>query len=106
MFGKRKPIKEELPEKIVRRARMIPTPDLLDWAENALYTAHKNLSAFRSRPDSPNAAMYYAETKQSVAALSAVLAELEGRTGIKADLAPAPAVSPSLVQQLRQEGVI
>ena len=106
MFRRRKPLKEELPEKVVRRARMIPTPDLLDWAENALYTAHRNLSAYRARPDSPTAPQNFAEARQSVAALSAVLAELESRTGINTDLAPAPSVPPSVIEQLRQEGVI
>lgn len=101
MFGrKRKALKEELPEKVARRAKMIPTPDLLDWAEHSLYQAHRSLSAFRSRPENPEAPLHFAEAKQSLAALLAVLNEVESRTGIDTRLANNPVPAPSAI--LRQ----
>ncbi len=102
MFGKRKPIKQELPEKIARRAKMIPTPDLLDWAEHSLYQAHRSLSSFRSRPENPDAPLHFAEAKQSLAALLAVLNELEDRTGLETRLANDPQPPPSVA--LRNDG--
>lgn len=101
MFRKRKPLKQELPEKIARRARMIPTPDLMDWAEHSLYQAHRSLSAFRSRPEAPDAPLHFSESKQSLAALLAVLEELESRTGIETRLAndPQPPASAILREQ-------
>ena len=100
MLRKRRPLKEELPERIVRRAKMIPTPDLLGWAENALYTAHRQLSAYRARPDAPEAALHFAETRQSTEALLAVLRELESRVGIESTLAATPKPPPSAVDRL------
>ena len=100
MFRKRKPIKQELPEKVARRAKMIPTPDLLDWAENALYTAHRNLSSYRARPEAPDAPMYFSEAKQSTAALLAVLRELESRVGIESLLIKDPLPPKRLIEQL------
>ena len=100
MFRKRKPIKQELPEKVARRAKMIPTPDLLDWAENALYTAHRNLSAYRGRPEAPDAPMYFSEAKQSTEALLAVLRELESRVGIESLLIKDPLPPKRLIEQL------
>lgn len=97
MFGKRKPLKQELPEKIARRAKMIPTPDLLDWAEHSLYQAHRSLSAFRSRPENPEAPLHFAEAKQSLAALLAVLDEVESRTGVETRLANNPVPPQSLI---------
>ena len=101
MFGrKRKPLKQELPEKVARRAKMIPTPDLLDWAENALYTAHRNLSSYRARPEAPDSPMYFSEAKQSTAALLAVLRELESRVGIESLLIKDPLPPKRLIEQL------
>lgn len=100
MFKKRKPLKQELPEKVARRAKMIPTPDLLDWAENALYTAHRNLSSYRARPDAPDSPMYFSEAKQSTEALLAVLRELESRVGIESQLVSDPQPPKMLIERL------
>ena len=101
MFGrKRKPLKQELPEKVARRAKMIPTPDLLDWAENALYTAHRNLSSYRSRPEGPDSPMYFSEARQSTEALLAVLRELESRVGIESLLMSDPHPPKRLIEQV------
>jgi hypothetical protein len=101
MFGrKRKPLKEDLPENVSRRAKMIPTPDLNDWAENALYSAHRNLSSYRSRPHAPEAPMYFSEAKQSVEALLAVMREMEDRIGIEELLADDPKPPKRIIEQM------
>lgn len=81
MFRKRKKLTEELPEKVVRRVKLIPTADLITWAESNLYEAHRNLAAYRARPDAPEAAAYFFEVRQCTEAMLAVLRELEERTG-------------------------
>lgn len=103
MFGKRKSLNEELPEQVTRRAKMIPTPDLLGWAENAMYDAHRNLSSFRARTDAPEAPMYFAETKQSVEALLAVLREIQDRTGMDNSLANKPKPPIAWIETVRQQ---
>lgn len=103
MFRKRKPLKQDLPEKVARRAKMIPTPDLLDWAEHSLYQAHRSLSAFRSRPEAPDAPLHFSESRQSLAALLAVLDELQDRTGIDVRLADNPQPPASVI--VRDDGL-
>lgn len=79
-WNKRKQLHEELPEKIVKRARMIPTSDLMDWAETTIYTVQRDISAIRSRVGPEAAEVYYGEALQSTEALLAILREVDSRT--------------------------
>ena len=78
---KRKQLHEELPEKIVKRAKMIPANELMDWAETTIYTVQRDISAIRSRVGPEAAEVYYGEALQSTEALLAILREVDSRTG-------------------------
>lgn len=41
----RKAVPYEIPPKIVERVSKLPTPDLVSWADQALYTTGRNMTA-------------------------------------------------------------
>jgi hypothetical protein len=60
-----------------KRAAMLPTHDLVPWAETCLYEVGRNLTEFQRSQD-PTA---LAEANQAVAVLGAVMGEINARSG-------------------------
>jgi hypothetical protein len=94
MFWRRKrtPIREELPENIVRRVKSIQAGDLLDWAEATLHHVDNDIKGLRRGV--PNSDAHYGEALQSAYALTAVLQELQYRTHLAPFLETTPPVLP------------
>jgi hypothetical protein len=75
MWGKPKSEPIGIPAHITRRVSALPTPDLTDWADQAIYTTGRYLTQYqRSREQSD---LDEAETGAQV--LMAVIAELRKR---------------------------
>lgn len=51
MWGKRKDIPTGIPEHIVRRVGMLPTGDLVEWADQAIYTTGRYLTLHQRTRD-------------------------------------------------------
>lgn len=75
MFGKR-PVRPDLElDRMRRRAESIPTPDLVSWAEQALFGIGRHLDGYRrSRSDED-----LQEARHGSLALRAVLDEIAKR---------------------------
>ena len=76
-MGLRKPKEVRERTRAERRAAMLPTQELLDWADQSLYTMAKYLSQYRAAPDET---VLLQEALIGAEALQAVLAEVSRRT--------------------------
>ena len=73
------PIAQEVPSVILRRAKMIPTADLLDWSANAAHEVSRNIASLQARTNPDTWESQHAEAVQSAGALYGILRELEQR---------------------------
>lgn len=77
MFGRRKePVVEYgIPEHIIRRVSMLPTPDLVMWSDQAINTVGRYLTLYQRDP-SPDV---IAEARTGAQVLAAIVEEMDRR---------------------------
>lgn len=74
---------------LLRRIRAAGTPELLEWADVALYTAGRCLSEYRKSGET----FWLTDAEQSTSTLHLLVAEIRTRVGAPA-YAPPSAASP------------
>lgn len=78
MFKKKVPFDKPFPEKLARRVSKIPTADLANWADQALYEVGRCLSLYEKHREK----IYLDEALMGAEAVNAVISELHKRTVI------------------------
>jgi len=67
--------------KVEKRVAKLPTPDLVSWAEQALYGIGRSLSSWQRAPEQHE---WLEEARMGAEALNAVMAEISSRQKARA----------------------
>lgn len=76
MWPKRKDVPSGIPQKIIDRVAMLHTPDLVQWADQAIYTTGRSLTSHIREPS----ADLLAEALTGARVLLAITEEIARRT--------------------------